>query len=230
MAPFRHITRNEIRLNDKPWITNSILSEIFARDRLSKKLLKEPDIGTKEILQKSYKLRRNAVVAMIRNSKREYYRNYFMQHKCNIRKTWDGIKQVIQADKKKNSYPLKIFDEENAAASEPKHVATVFNKYFSTIGKSLDDKIPQTSTQSFKYYMPKSPECSMFLKPTTPKEVALEITSLNNSKVCGPSSIPTHHLRSAPAICQHLYHILLTYHLPMASSRNSEGCEGNSDS
>ena len=102
------------------------------------------------------------MVAMIRNSKREYYRNYFMQHKCNIRKTWDEIKQVIQADKKKNSYPLKIFDEENAAASEPKHVATVLNKYFSTIGKSLDDKIPKLPLKALSTTCPSHPNAVCF--------------------------------------------------------------------
>ena len=40
LAPYKKLTKKEIRLKSKPWITNVILSKIKVRDKLLRKFCK----------------------------------------------------------------------------------------------------------------------------------------------------------------------------------------------
>ena len=45
---------------------------------------------------------------MDRESKNEYYKNYFTKHKYNIAKIWEGIKEIINTKNNKRYMPYHI--------------------------------------------------------------------------------------------------------------------------
>ena len=77
MAPVRRLSRKEVNLLTRPWITNGILKSIQSRDQIHKLFLKEKDEDKKKELFQAYKIRRNMIKILIRQSKREYYILFF---------------------------------------------------------------------------------------------------------------------------------------------------------
>ena len=58
-------------------------------------------------------------------------------------KTWDGIKFIININKKEKKYInyLKVDDQQ---ATDPFVISNYFNKFFTTIAKKIESKIVQT--------------------------------------------------------------------------------------
>ena len=87
MAPFRKITKKEIKLKQHPWISQGILTSMKKRDKLYKDFLQERNNTARESLHAKYKQYRNMIINLIRKSKRKYYFDFFTEHNSNIKKT-----------------------------------------------------------------------------------------------------------------------------------------------
>ena len=91
-APMKRLSKMEIKLHLKPWITNRIIKMMSHRDKLFLKWNKNRgDVQT----HNAYKKFRNRTRQEIRKSKREYYKNYVETHKSNMKQLWSGIKSII---------------------------------------------------------------------------------------------------------------------------------------
>ena len=51
---------------------------------------------------------RNMIVTLLRRSKINYYSFFFKQNQSNVKKNWDGIRNLINVAKKKNTPPTKL--------------------------------------------------------------------------------------------------------------------------
>ena len=131
----RKMSKKEIKQKQKPWITSEILKLIQKRDKLHRHFLKANDQSIKENFHAKYKNIRNQVVSIIRNSKKEYYRDFFQNNSDNMRNTWIGIKKIIHLDKSK-SIPTSILKNEELITN-PTEIANEFNNYFSNIAGKL---------------------------------------------------------------------------------------------
>ena len=65
MAPLKKLTKKEIGLCNRPWITNEILKSMAERDSLYKEFTVEKDQTKKNELYTSYKQLRNAVISIL---------------------------------------------------------------------------------------------------------------------------------------------------------------------
>ena len=75
MAPYKKLTKREVKLKFKPWIDNNILSKIKDRDKFLRKYCKLKDINSARALNiySQYKILRNDVTNSKRASKSKYY-------------------------------------------------------------------------------------------------------------------------------------------------------------
>ena len=80
-APLKKTSNKKRRSKSNPWITNGILTSITKRDHLHKNFLKEKDPFFKSLLQQSFKLYRNKIVALCRLSKSNFFNKYFSDNK-----------------------------------------------------------------------------------------------------------------------------------------------------
>ena len=71
-----------------------------SKNRLYRKSSRSKDEAIKTDLQKKFKNCRYYLNKITRLSKANHYRNLFEENKKNMLKTWNGIKQVINIDKK----------------------------------------------------------------------------------------------------------------------------------
>ena len=70
MAPFKKLTKKELSLQRKPWITHGILNSMKIRDKIYKEYACEKDETKKRELCTLYKEYRNKIVALLRTNKK----------------------------------------------------------------------------------------------------------------------------------------------------------------
>ena len=80
---------------------------------------------------------------------------------------------------------MKIGEE---YSTDSEKMAKYFNKYFSTIAKNLDKRLPK-SKKKFSDYLKNRNLTSFLLSPVIEKEISNIIISLNARKATGPNSI-----------------------------------------
>ena len=188
MAPFRKMTIKQIKLEQRPWITKGILTSMRVRDKLQVLSRKTVNIREKTVFLDKYKFYRNLIVSLLRKSKQNYFQLYFHQYYNNSRKTWEGIRNLVNVTKHTSNLPSKLVYKSNVKTTK-KEKSQAFNDFFVNIGSSIDEKIPN-SNEHFSAYLRDPIEQSIFLSPCSENELRTIIRNMSTSKASGPFSIP----------------------------------------
>ena len=193
-APLKKVKRKQFDKTKKPWINNYILKIIRHRDRLHHKKKINPH---SENIKSAYNLFRNRVTREIRKAKKQYYKDYFEENLNNMKKTWSGIKDIVNL--KKSSTPqVSQLNANGKHITTNQEIATTFNNFFINVGPVLDKEIPVSVTPNEykKYLSPRIPTC-FITSPTTPNEIIEIINNLDDTKSIGPCTVPTNLLKIA---------------------------------
>jgi hypothetical protein len=198
-APYKELTKKQIKLHSKPWITSGILKSIYAKNILYKKFINSKNDNIKNVLFTQFKFYRNKICNLLRHSKKSYYTSFFSNNLNNVKNTWKGIKEIINIKPSTNikSFSLKVNEK---VISDHSTVANLFNNYFSTIqDKLLKEIVP--SKYDFTNFLKTPNNYSFFIDPVTENEVSNLIKdTLKNNKALGPNSLPTFLLKLIPHI------------------------------
>ena len=187
--PMRKITKKEFRQRYKPWVTYGILTSMRRRDRLLKAYINNKNPTKKEALHNEYKALRNHITNLLRDSKIHHYQNFFHENNKNLRKVWQGIKEIINIKNKSSDSPSCII-ENGKLISDPFEVSNSFNSYYSSIAGNILERRKYTGDGNFLKYMPNSQPNSIVIAPVDSEEINLIIKSFNTKKATGPCSIP----------------------------------------
>ena len=203
MAPIRKLSKRENKLKLNPWITKGLLKSMSDRDKLYKQFIKETDANKKQDLFITFKKKRNLIITLLRRSKSNYFAAFFEEHKNNAKRTWEGIRDIVNLSKKNKTCPNTLIFN-NKTFLKKDDMAEAFNSFFVNIGSNIDNKIPQGS-QHFSTFLKNISPNSIFLTSVDNEEVLSMLQKLNSSKSCGPSSIPTNMLKTnALLLCEPL--------------------------
>ena len=85
-APIRKLTNKEYKHSFKPWIDASVTTRIREKNKLLKKLGKCKDSLRKVHLREEFKSLRNTINSILVVKKKEYFKNYFIRYKTNVKK------------------------------------------------------------------------------------------------------------------------------------------------
>ena len=190
-APLRKVSRKEVKIRCKPWITSGIRTSIKIKDQYFRKSLnsKNPYFSIQ------CKIYRNKLTKLIKDSKKVYYREYFLQNNRNIKNIWKGIKQIVTLKPYNYSFPTKIM-KGTIEITGTLNIANALNEYFASIGSNLASKIKKSDVSPLSYMNYSCPQ-SFYLSPVTSIEIEEEIDKLNVKKASGPFSIPTNLIKMA---------------------------------
>ena len=194
MAPVHKLSKKESDLQKRPWITNGLLKSMKSRDQLYKDFTKEKNESKKAELFSLYKRKRNLIISLIRSSKKDYFASYFEEHKSNIRKTWEGVRNLVKISKKSNIIPTHI-SHNNEIKTTNKEMAETMNDFFVNIGNMVEGKIP-VCDKTFSSYLSNPNPDSIFLNPVDNDEIISFVNQLKPNKACGPNSIPNSILKN----------------------------------
>ena len=158
--PVKQLSRREIKLKSKPWISKALRKSIQIKNNYYKKYLKTKST----YYHTKFKLYRNKLNHLLKISKKQYYNEYFFQNIKDGKRIWKGIKQIVQFKPLTSQRLIKIVDN-NLEITEPKLVANAFNNYFANIGKNLESEIPSVSNSPMEYL--NNPVCnSLYIFPS----------------------------------------------------------------
>ena len=76
---------------------------------------------------------------MVRASKKDFYKNYFHKNNKNLRKVWQGIKEVINIKTKSSGSPTCI-TVNDILISDPTKISNAFNTYYSNVAEGIFQK------------------------------------------------------------------------------------------
>ena len=99
------------------------------RSRLFKRYCNENNPTLKIAKHKKYKNSRNVITFKIKQSKKEYYQNYFQKHSKNVKKSWGGIKSITAVKFIDKTTRNLLMVNENVIANK-NWLAEIFNDLF----------------------------------------------------------------------------------------------------
>ena len=177
--PLKKLSKKELKIQVKPWITNGISSSIKRRDKLLRKFIKTKNEVLKDELYSTYKTLRNKIVSLNRAGKKLHFQKYFTENCKDIRKTWSGIKNVINIRNSSKGQPSSILID-GEISNDPNNIANGFNNYFSNVAEKLQGKIHSFGNE-FSNFL-KTPNDNFFLFESADRhEILLIIDSLDNN-------------------------------------------------
>ena len=119
------------------------------RDNLYKSFITEvlPDI--KNYLHKQCKSYRNLLLTLQRASKNNYYAEHFRVNAKNARKTWSGIKEIINISKSSTQTAPDSIHYNNTFLSNEKDIANAMNDFIVNVGQNLNRDIKNSTCSYF---------------------------------------------------------------------------------
>ena len=186
-APMKTISNRKAKQLSKPWITKGIRISI----KVKNKLYVSGDTA-------NYKIYRNKICTLPRLSKQQYYSKFFNDNLTNMKKTWEGINNLL-ARKLKKTKPInsiRVPTNNDSVTCDQRRIANVLNDHFASVGPKLANKLP-TVQRNYLEFMNRtnSPDSSFVFNLVTPAEVELEILRIPNNKSHGLYSCPTQLLK-----------------------------------
>ena len=204
-APLKKVSRKQLKLKLKPWITTGLLTSIKHKQKLYKSHFLHGD--TEQIkIYKKYANKLNKVKFL---SKQLYFENQLNSFQGNAYCTWKVIKSLLSSPQK-NSIP-EIIKQDGDVITDPKVITQKFCEYFSSIGSNLASKISSHSNFDYKHYLRNRVSSSLFFQPTSPAEVMQQMYSLNIKKSCGYDGISAYFLQSAASVLATPLSLLYNY-------------------
>jgi len=161
-------------LTKRSWLTDGLKKSIKMKNKLYLKMLKNK---TEETIAK-YRNYKSKLRKLLRITERKHYEQLIKENKCNSKKMWAIIKDVIT--KKRGNKIQSKFRIGNSEITNKNRIANHFNNYFVNIGKELDRAIPDASVDPIDYI---NFNClpSIAITSTDQNEVSKIVMSLKNT-------------------------------------------------
>ena len=144
--PLKKLNMKEKKARQKPWITQEILVKISHRNELFRR--KKLDPGN-QYLRQGYNKFRNSVNRDIKKSKEKYYLNFFENCKNNMKKTWNGINELMRSNNRYTN--INQIQHNNEFINDPMLIVETFNNFFANVGPDVDKSIPKTPISPFNF-------------------------------------------------------------------------------
>lgn len=193
----------------KPWITATLVKHIRVRDNLLK-LSKQKNDTNFTTFVKNYC---NTLKSKIRETKNSYYKTKLEESQKDIRKTWQTINELTNRTVNKTSQIKTVTIQNNDVEVDKNEalVANHFNNFFVNIGQNLAEQITNDldTLSNLNSTGPKKNNSSIFMSPTSEKEIEEIIVKLKPTRSTGYDEINTNTLKQTTKyIVKPLTHVI----------------------
>ena len=184
-APYKFLNRKEQELEQKPWITKGILTSIRKKAKLYKSFKNTTNSG----IFATFKYYRNLLNTLIRKGKKQYYRIFYSENKCNTKKALSSVNSILNRKRKQKCSDI-FLNINGSILTDQKLVANKFNNYFVNVADKLAKDIPKHNSK-FQDFLKHTNEHSIFLNETTQYEIEDIVNAFGINKVCDIYRIST---------------------------------------
>ena len=163
---------------NKPWLTSALKQAIKNKNKLY--TTRNKGSTPESILQNQafYKKYRNKLHHLLNAAERKYYQEKLLEHKSNIKKSWQVIKLVI--NKRKSKQICAKFNYNGKSIEDKNTISNTFNNFFINIGPELAKKIPHSNNNPL-HYIHHDRNVISNADPVTDEEVERIIRGFNDS-------------------------------------------------
>ena len=196
-APLRIMTRKEMKLNSKPWITKVLLTSIKTKNKLFRNYVKNYNQENKM----NYKKHLNKLTHIKNLAKRMYYEKQIKENHQDSSKTWKIIKEIInyQQSSRKSNLPSTItIDGQNYNASS-KSFLNKLCEFFANIGANMISKNNQASSHQINIYNKRCMQ-SFVMHEISEDEVRTSINNVKAHTAHGFDHIPAKFIKTAACV------------------------------
>ena len=195
-AKLKHIPKKVKKFNKRrhfkeKWMTNEILQEIVAKNKMyvTWKTTPVTHINYENIKQR-FKSYEKIVKKDIKEAKQRYFDQIFTAYKSDMKKTWKTINETLNRSKR-GSNVKSIFYHNGFTLSNAKDIANAFNVYFANIGKNLASEIEQNVNiiDYTQYLSTPITETKLQFKCITDNDTQKAIDKLENKNSSGHDGI-----------------------------------------
>ena len=134
----------EVKLRLNPWMTPEILKLIRVRDRLFARKKREPE---NDLVKGIYNRVRNKVSRKILQAKKDHNKSYFETYSNNIKKTWEGIRKIVNV-KKPSDFSISQLNVKGKIVEDPVEITNNFNNFFANVGPDTEKTVPKVPNMS----------------------------------------------------------------------------------
>ena len=146
-APIRKITIPQKLIIRDPWMTKGLIKSSSTCTKLYQtcvtKAKTNPDY-------EKYITYRNQYNILRKSTKQNYYAKLLKDHENDIRKTWQTINSVIGKSNDKSTITT-TFTINNEDTTDPNLISNTFADYFTNIGPTFANQIPESTKSHFDY-------------------------------------------------------------------------------
>ena len=114
------------------------------RDRLFERKKRQPE---NDHVREVYNRVRNKVSHNLKKSKKDHYETYFDELNTNIKKTWEGIRKIVNV-KKSTKFSISHLNVNGRIVEEPIDIANNFNNFFVNVGPETEKSVPKVPNNS----------------------------------------------------------------------------------
>ena len=93
---------------------------------------------------------KNTLTKIIRIEKKKYYHKQLERYRCDIKSTWNVLKQAMNVSNEKSGISKIRYNDEIIDNSVD--IANIFNTYFTTIGENIAQEIPDTNKHFSNFF------------------------------------------------------------------------------
>ena len=121
------------------------------------------------------------LLKLTRASKANHFNKFFTEHKLNLFKISEGIREIINISKKGNKVINCIQNGNNITVNSSKEIAEELNNHLTSITKNIEKKLINPNCDSSKF-LKNANKDSSFITPTGKEGVASIIKMFKNNK------------------------------------------------
>ena len=183
----KKLSRKQIQLKAKPCLTSEFAKMISHRNKFFMRKKCRPG---NEVTKRLFNLFRNRINQnRIKKAKKDNFTTFFEENKNNMKKTWVGIKSIINT--KHSSPNVSQMSLNGKVITNPNVISNTFNCFFASIRVSTNKEIPHMPNFFFKKL---GLQYNLILAHVSNEEI-LEIINLLENK---STSIPINLLKVIP--------------------------------
>ena len=184
-AAFPWVKRNKKKKDiEKPWLDDNDFKNLVKEkgELYSKKIKNKLDQdGVARLAEVS-----KQVNAMRQKLKRRYFRTKLEDRKGDLRQTWEVLGEVLKGRANKHGgVPCKYFEANGQGITDGDKIAAGFCDFYCKVGPDLAKRIGHERNCSFRDFLGDRVSETLFLCPTTPKEIEELCKNIEASKGMG---------------------------------------------
>ena len=184
VSPEKVVVISPNRIIRDPWMSVGLFKSSLTKDKLYKKSIGLSKLDPKHVEYIEYRNRYNSLK---RTARMQYFSSKALEFKQNSSKLWKLLRSAINKTHDKSA-TADVFKIGGKLVTDSKIICNKFCEFYSTVGRELAGKIPQ-SNKNFAEYLDTQIGNSLYLAPTDENEIQKIIGNLKNKNSCGYDGI-----------------------------------------